>query len=133
VSYVGFLFGTAFGFVLAAAHLNDYDVIHRMLLLREFDLWLMFAATVGTAVPLLWLLERRHWQTIFGGRLAVQREPVEPGNVLGAVVFGTGWAITGACPGTALAMAGTGTLLGVFVMAGLLSGILARNAVAGRR
>lgn len=129
---VGFLFGTAFGFLLAAARLNDYDVIHQMLLLREFDLWLMFAATIGTAAPLLWLLQRRRWQTALGGCLKVQRTPVERKNVLGAVVFGTGWAITGACPGTALAMAGSGTLLGVLIMAGLLSGILARDAVLAR-
>jgi uncharacterized membrane protein YedE/YeeE len=132
VNRVGFLTGLAFGFVLAAARLNDYDVIHGMLLLRQFDLWLMFAATIGTAAPLLWLLERRRWQTPLGGRLKVQRSPVEPKNVLGAMVFGAGWAITGACPGTALAMVGSGTLLGLFIMAGLLSGILVRDTVAAR-
>lgn len=129
---VGFLTGLAFGFVLAAARLNDYDVIHGMLLLRQFDLWLMFAATIGTAAPLLWLLERRRWQTPLGGQLKRHRSPVEPKNVLGAMVFGTGWAITGACPGTALAMAGSGTLLGLFVMAGLLSGMLMHDGVAAR-
>jgi hypothetical protein len=132
VNRVGFLTGLVFGFVLAAARLNDYDVIHGMLLLRHFDLWLMFGATIGTAAPLLWLLERRGWHTPLGGRLKLQRSPVEPKHVLGAMVFGVGWATTGACPGTALAMAGSGTLPGLFIMAGLLSGILVRDAVTAR-
>lgn len=130
---VGFLLGTAFGFLLAGSRLNEYDVIHDMLLLREFDLWLLFAATIGTAAPLLWLLERRRWVTPLGGPLTVKRSPVEPRNVLGAIVFGTGWAVSGACPGTALAMPASGTLLGLPIMAGVLSGLLLRDAVATRR
>lgn len=48
------------------------------------------------------------------------------------MVFGTGWAITGACPGTALAMPLAGTLPGLFVMAGLLAGVTVRNALEAR-
>lgn len=59
MNHIGFLFGTVFGFLLAGTRLNEYDVIHDMLLLREFDLWLLFLATIATAAPLLWLLQRR--------------------------------------------------------------------------
>jgi uncharacterized membrane protein YedE/YeeE len=48
---------------------------------------------------------------------------VERKHVLGGLVFGTGWAITGACPGTVTAMSGTGSLLGFVLLAGVIAGI----------
>jgi len=103
-----------------------------MLLLREPDLFLFFGAAVGTALPLLWLLERSKRATVFGGALQVTREGVQRKHVAGALVFGTGWAIAGACPGTALAMPMTGNILGVFVIAGIFGGQWMREAVVAR-
>ena len=129
---IGLLFGMAFGFLLTAARVNDYDVIHRMLLLQEPDLYLLMASTVGVALPLLWLLQRRGWQTPLGGRLTLTRSPVERKHVLGGAVFGIGWAVAGTCPGAVLALVGTGGLLGLVVVAGLFVGVILRDAVAAQ-
>ena len=126
---VGFFVGAAFGFLIAAHRLNDYDVIHNMLLLREWDVYLMMGSAILTAAPLLWLLQRRGWQTPFAGPLRPQRSTVTRRNVLGSVVFGTGWAVSGACPGPALALPAAGTVLGVFVIAGMFVGIALHDAV----
>lgn len=117
------LVGLAFGFLIAAARLSDYDVIHDMLLLREPDVFLLMASAVGTAAPLLLLLKRIGWKTTSGETMALRRAPVQPRNVLGAVVFGSGWAVAGTCPGPAIAMATGGSVLGLVVMAGLVSGV----------
>lgn len=129
---LGFLVGTAFGFLVAANGLGDYDAIHDALLFRDAYMWLMFASAVGTAAALLWLLRRVGWQTPLGGPLAITRSPVQRNNVLGALVFGTGWAVAGTCPVPALAMTMGGGILGVLVMAGLVAGMLLRDAVAAR-
>lgn len=130
---VGLVFGTAFGFLIAAARLTDYDVIHRMLLLQELDVFLLMGSAIGVAVPLLRILERRGWQTPYGGRLTLSPGKVRRDHVLGAMVFGTGWAVAGTCPGPIAAMVGAGNLLGLAVMAGLVSGILLREAVASAK
>ena len=44
------LFGVGFGFVLGWSRLTEYDVIHEMLLLHEFDVFLMMGAAVA-AIP----------------------------------------------------------------------------------
>jgi uncharacterized membrane protein YedE/YeeE len=44
-------------------------------------------------------------------------------------VFGTGWAITGACPGTITALIGTGSLLGVVLLAGVIASIALRDTL----
>lgn len=129
----GFLFGVAFGFLIVASGLSDSDFIRRMLLLQEPDGFLMLGAAVGVAMPLLWLLERRRWQTPLGGPLIITRGRVERHHILGAMVFGVGWAVAGTCPGPALATAVGGGVLALFVMGGLWAGLLLRDAVADRQ
>ena len=124
---VALLVGAAFGFLVAAARLDSYQVIHDMLLLREPDVFLLMGSAVAVAAPLLVLMERARWRTPFGGVMTVQRNPVTRRNVLGAAVFGTGWAVAGTCPVPALAMTAGGSLLGAFVAAGLFGGIALRD------
>lgn len=126
----GFLVGLGFGLVLAATRLNDYDVIHRMLLLQEPDVFLLMGSAIAVAAPLLWWLKRSNWRTPLGGPLKVQRSPVQRSNVLGSMVFGTGWAVAGTCPGPALAMVAGGSLPGAVVVAGIFSGLVLRDRVA---
>jgi hypothetical protein len=126
-------FGAAFGFLFSAAGFNQYDVIHRMLLLQSAYPFLVMASSILTAMPLLWLLERRGWQTPLGGRLALVRWPLERKHVLGGLVFGTGWAITGACPGTVSGMIGAGSLMGIVILAGVFAGMYLRDQVVERR
>lgn len=127
---VAFLAGAAFGFLVAAARLSDYAVIHDMLLLREPDVFLLMASAVAVAAPLLLFLERRRWRTPFGGPLNVLRAPVARHNVAGAAVFGTGWALAGTCPVPALAMTASGGVLGLCVAAGLFGGVALRDRIA---
>lgn len=129
---VGFAVGLAFGFVLAAARLNEYDVIHNMLLLRDFEPFLLMGSAVATAAPLLWLMRRRGWRTRFGGIFEPKQGQVERKHVLGAVVFGSGWAISASCPGPLIAMTAGGALLGLPVMLGLFGGLHLRDLVAQR-
>ncbi len=132
MKWVGLIFGMGFGFLIAAGF-NDYDVIHNMLLLREAHAFLMMDSAVAVAMPLLWLLERWGWHTPFGGSLKLARFRVERKDVLGATVFGTGWAIAGTCPAPALAMLASGSVLALVVIGGIFAGILLRDAVVARQ
>jgi uncharacterized protein len=129
---VSFLIGIAFGFLIAATRLTDYDVIHNALTLREFDVFLLMASAIAVALPAIWLLEKRRWVTPLGGPLELRRARVERKHFLGAAVFGGGWAIAGTCPGPAIAMVAGGSVLGLPVMAGLVVGLFLREYVTKR-
>jgi hypothetical protein len=129
---VALLFGTTFGFAFSAAGFNQYDIVHRTLLLQYWSPWFVFASAIATAFPTLWLMERRGWHTPLGGTLVLTRWSVERKHVLGAVVFGCGWAVTGACPGTISTMIAAGSLLGIVTLAGVLAGIWCRDLIAER-
>ena len=125
------LIGMAFGFLIVASGLSSYTVIHDMLLLREPDVFLLMGSSFAVAMPLLWILRRRSWKTPMAGELNLNRVPNERKHVYGGAIFGAGWAVAGTCPGPAIGMAASGGLLGLIVMAGLGSGIILRNLVAG--
>ena len=65
-----------------------------------------------------------------GGPLKVEKESVQRKHVLGGMVFGAGWAVTGTCPGPAIAMVAGGGLIGLIVVAGLTVGVFLRDWVA---
>ena len=125
---LGFLVGIAFGFAIAGSRIHEYDTIHVMLLLRDIHVYLILASGVGTAMPFLWLMQRRRVKTPLGGNIELYNVKVEKKNVSGGMTFGTSWAVAGTCPAPAIAMATGGGFLAVFVIAGLG----ARKPVAAR-
>ncbi|MFA9428760.1 DUF6691 family protein [Egicoccus sp. AB-alg2] len=126
---VGLLLGLVFGAALWLSGMADYDVIHRGLLFQEAHLYLMMVASIGTAAPLLWLLERRRWRTPFGGPLRIGREQPQAKHVKGGLTFGVGWAVAGTCPGAVAAMVAGGRLNGLWVMLGIGVGVLVRDGM----
>lgn len=121
------LVGVVFGAALFLTGMADYDVIHDGLLFRSSHLYLMMVATLATGSSLLWWMRRRGMHTRFGGALDVVRDPVERKHVMGGLVFGTGWAIAGTCPGAVAAMAASGKPLALVVMAGVMLGVTLRD------
>lgn len=120
--------GVAFGFLLTASGLGNYRTIHRGLLLQDAYIYLMMAATVGTATAGVWLLRRRG-RSLLGGPLVLPRHPVRRSTLYGAGVFGVGFGIGATCPGITVAMVATGGVYGVVVLAGIFAGLWLRGAV----
>ena len=119
------LAGVVFGFIIAWAQITDPVVIRRMLLLQEFDVFLLMGSAIVVAA-----LGSRILRSA-GARTLVSREPVQwtsvrPGvnHVAGSALFGVGWSVVGTCPGPAAAMIGEGRLSGLLVVAGILLGVL---------
>ena len=132
MNLVGLAFGTAFGFLIALGGLNDYEVIHNMLLLEDFQPYLIMGSAVAVAAPTLWVLERRHWATVYGGELELARSRPQRHHIVGAAIFGSGWAVAGTCPAPALAMGASGAWLGLVVVGGLFAGLFARDSIETR-
>lgn len=132
LNLVALFFGALFGFAFSASGFNQYDVIHRMLLLQTFRPYLVMASAVLVSAPLLWYLERRRWVTPLGGPLELRRWKPERRHVLGGIVFGAGWAITGACPGTIPTALAAGCLLAAVPAIGMVAGVVLHDAVVER-
>lgn len=123
--------GVVFGFLLTGSGLGDYDTIHDGLLLRDPYIFLMMAATVGTAAPGIALLRRRG-RTFSGQTLHIPRHPVRRESFYGGAVFGVGFGVGATCPGITVAAISTGAWLGgAVVLVGILAGLWLRGRVEG--
>ena len=113
-------FGLVFGFLLSRVGATEFDAIATMFLLT--DLHLM--GVIGVAVLVAGAGVR-----VFRARAAAGYEapslrpkPIKPGLLIGSVLFGLGWAMTGTCPGTGLAQLGEGKWIALFTVAGVFAG-----------
>ena len=118
---VYFALGTVFGFVLSRSGAADYGFIQSMFLFERFQLY----GIIGTAVVItsagLWLL-KRHGRTIIGRPIVIELKPLHRGNVVGGLLFGAGWSLTGMCPGPILVNLGEGKIYACAALAGALAG-----------
>lgn len=127
-------FGMGFGFMLGWARLTDYDVINNMLLLREFDLYLLMGSAVATAFVGSRVLRR------WGAHAWVDRSLINWAtsrptrqHVTGSIVFGLGWGIAGTCPGPVAAQLGRGQWAAVATVAGIFGGVALMGYLRQRR
>ena len=64
------------------------------------------AVTVG--IVSVWLIKKFRLKTIHGEPVVLLSKQFNKGQVYGGLLFGFGWALTGACPGPLFAQIGTG-------------------------
>jgi uncharacterized membrane protein YedE/YeeE len=116
--------GLVFGVVLCWTGMSDPDVIRGALLLEEAYLFLFFASAVAVASAGVWLLRRRRARALLTGeRVDWRDERPQRRHVVGSVLFGTGWAVAGACPGPIATQVGQGIVWSLFTLAGMVAGI----------
>lgn len=117
-----FLFGLLFGFILSRAGATDFDAIYQMFSLSNEHIAGVIGVAILVAAPSLYLLRKRGIACAQGCGITLTRKARKPGNVVGSVIFGAGWALTGTCPGTSLAQLGEGRVMALFTIAGILVG-----------
>jgi uncharacterized membrane protein YedE/YeeE len=113
-------FGLALGVVISSAGLSDWGEVHRMFALDDLRLVLGFLGAIAVALAGFRLLA---WHD------DLPAKPVRAGTVPGAILFGLGWAVTGACPGAALVQLGEGNAAAVASLAGMLAGAWLHDAL----
>ena len=117
------LLGICFGFILIKSGVSNYDVIRDMFLFRSWHLYGVLAVAVGTAFSLTLLLKRLQARALLTGEpIDMSVKTLSRNHLYGGLICGLGWAITGACPGPALAQIGFGTLAGLFTLIGVFVG-----------
>jgi len=119
------LFGMLFGYFLSKVGATDFDtVINFFLLTFKTDHQLMGGIGVALAVTAvgLGIIRFMKLKSREGDRLVFESIPFEWNRVAGGLIFGAGWAMTGACPGVTLTQLGEGKLSAIFTLLGILLG-----------
>jgi hypothetical protein len=104
--------GLALGFTVTNIGFGDYTELHRMFTFQDLRMFLSFAGAVVIIVVAFALLRVRGT----AGR-------IHAGVIPGAVLFGTGWAISGGCPAIPIIQVASGYLPALVTIAGVIVGI----------
>jgi len=120
---LGFLgFGILFGFALSRSGASEYDLIVGMFIGENYTL----VGVIGTAIIVgllgMQVLKRTKGVTKKGEPLKISEKKLGPWSLFGAALFGIGWGLSGACPGTVLAQLGEGKIYGFFTFVGMIFG-----------
>lgn len=106
--------GLTMGITLSHIGFTNYSELHKMFLLQELRMLFAFAGAVALAAVVF---------NFFMVDLPANRKTLHPGVIPGAVIFGTGWAISGSCPSIALVQVGEGQAAALFTVLGILFGV----------
>jgi uncharacterized membrane protein YedE/YeeE len=112
--------GTAFGIVLIKSEVISWFRIQEMFHLQSFHMYGVIGSAIMVAAIFVWLIKRFNIKTISGEKIEFHRKPFSKGQVIGGLLFGLGWAITGACPGPLFAQIGSGaTVIAVTLLSAI--------------
>lgn len=104
------LLGLAFGIILAKSEVISWFRIQEMFRFQSFHMYGIIGSAIAVAALSVLVIKRRGLKTITGEDIAIEDKPYDRGynQWIGGIVFGFGWALTGACPGPLYALVGSG-------------------------
>ena len=117
------LVGIYFGIVLTKSEVVRWQRVHDMFLFREPFMYLIISTGIVVSAVLMLVIKKLGLKTIQGAAIKYEPKPFHIGVVIGGMIFGAGWAITGACPGPIYAQVGGGEWMALFTFAGTLAGM----------
>lgn len=112
--------GIAFGIILVKAEIISWIRIQEMFRLQRFHMYGVIGSAIATAMLSVWIIRKFNIRTMSGDPVIIPKKEFTKGNIYGGLLFGFGWAMTGACPGPLYAQIGTGATV---VCISLLSAI----------
>lgn len=112
--------GIMFGIVFVKAEIVSWFRIQEMFRLQSFHMYGVIGSAVMVGMISVFLIKKFNIKTIDGETVVFHPKKFQKGQIFGGLIFGLGWAITGACPGPLFAQIGSGY---VVVIATLLSAI----------
>ena len=116
------LCGTFFGIVLIKGEIADWFRIQEMFRLESFHMYGVIGSAILVAMAGIWILRRLEARASSGERIAVKTRSAGKGQLFGGLLFGFGWALTGACPGPLFAEAGAGYGIVLVMIASAFAG-----------
>jgi len=114
------IMGILFGVILTKAEVISWFRIQEMFRLQSFHMYGVIGSAVVTGAISVFIIKKFKIKSIYGEEIELNDKPFNKGQIAGGLLFGFGWAMTGACPGPLFAQIGTGATV---IIATLLSAI----------
>ncbi len=123
------LVGVFFGIVFVKAEVISWFRIQEMFRLDSFHMYGVIGTAVVIGIISVFLLKRLNIKTLQGDPITIAPKQFSKGQIYGGLMFGFGWAITGACPGPLFAQIGAGYSVVIVSLLSAIAGTWVYGAV----
>jgi uncharacterized membrane protein YedE/YeeE len=124
MKYVRYIiYGIIFAIILIKVEAISWFRIQEMFLFQSFHMYGVLFSAIGVALIGVQLIKLRNKSLEDSKKILLSKKELRlKANIIGGVLFGLGWAITGACPGPIYALIGLNILPAILVLLGALGG-----------
>lgn len=124
MKYIKYLIlGTVFGIVLTKAELISWFRIYEMFRFEAFHMYGVIGSAVVVGIVITQIIKRTKMKALSGDPIIINPKKFSiPRYLIGGIIFGLGWALTGACPGPLFVQVGNGYLVMIVAIASGLLG-----------
>ena len=119
---VVFIGGLLFGFGLAIGGMSKQEIVLSFLQLKDLGLLLLLGGSALVTAITINLIPKLLEKPLLGGVFKKRTRTLNKRTIIGGIIFGVGWGISGLCPGSAMASIGTGNLPALIGIAGMFVG-----------
>jgi uncharacterized membrane protein YedE/YeeE len=117
------LIGILFGIIMTKSEAISWFRIQEMFRFQSFHMYGIIGSALAVGVLGIQLIKRRNLKTYKGETITIQDKEFSIARyLLGGVVFGIGWALSGACPGPMYTLVGNGITVFIVVILSALLG-----------
>ena len=118
-----FSIGILFGITMIKSEAASWFRIYEMFQFKSFHMYGIIGAAVVLGVIITQSIKRFKLRSFFGEEIHIlNKTKLVKAPLFGGVIFGLGWALTGACPGPIYVLIGAGYFPLVVVLASALLG-----------
>lgn len=114
--------GILFGIVFVKAEIISWFRIQEMFRFQSFHMYGVIGSAVVVGMISVFIIKKFNIKTIYGEDIAFHPKTFNKGQVYGGLIFGLGWAITGACPGPLFAQIGSGATIIIVTLLSAIAG-----------
>ena len=114
--------GLYFGIVLVKTEVISWFRIQEMFRFESSHMYGVIGSAIAVGAISVWLIKRFRVKTIHGEPIQLYKVRFSKGQIYGGLLFGFGWALTGACPGPLFALIGSGATVIVVTLLSAIAG-----------
>ena len=114
--------GILFGIVLVKAEIISWFRIQEMFRLQSFHMYGIIGSAVVVGMISIAIIKKFKIKTIYGEPITISPKSYNKGQIYGGLLFGFGWALTGACPGPLYAQIGAGATVVIVTLLSAIAG-----------
>jgi uncharacterized membrane protein YedE/YeeE len=114
--------GVLFGIILVKGEVISWFRIQEMFRLQSFHMYGVIGSAVIIGMVSVLFIKKFKIKTMYGELIEFPKKKFSKGQVYGGLIFGFGWALTGACPGPLFAQIGAGATVIIISLCSAIAG-----------